>query len=168
MAETFQKTVDRIKFFHAGESEDPDAVGPQNYETMMLARVARVHYQHAAQNTKKIGIFRAEEACEIRGAHVRPETGWISGAASEVLRLEYDDGAGGAPTTIATIDGLSQDMIGDQDNEWRDPTNGLPGVYAAGPFVTVPKGSWVVLQQLTNGAGAVMGATTLEITYRYK
>lgn len=167
MAETLQKTVDRTKAQYIGESEDPDAIGPSNFEHMMLVRISRVHYQHAALDTKKIPIFRADRGCEITAAHVRPETGWTAGAASEDLVLAKDDGAGGAPVVIATIDGTAQDMVGNQDNEWTDTTDGLPGVYAPGPKATLDEGEWLYLQQATNGAGAVMGATTLEVTYRY-
>jgi hypothetical protein len=168
MAETFQKTIQRTKFFNIGESDDPDATGPANYAFMLGERLARVHYEHAANDAKRIPLFRAEQDCEIVAAHVRPETGWAAGAASEDLLLDKDDGAGGTPETLATIDGTAQDMVANQDNEWTDATDGLPGVYAPGPLASLDAGGWLYLQQTTNGAGAVMGATTLEITYRYK
>jgi hypothetical protein len=165
--ETFKETVDRTKANYIGDYGDPEAIGPENIDFMKRVRVSRVHYEHAALDTKKIPIFRAEAACEIMAAFVRPETGWVAGAASEDLILTKDNGTSGVPVVVATLDGTAEDMIANEANEWKDPTNGLPGVHAPGPKATLAAGDWLYLQQGTNGAGAVMGATTLEVTYRY-
>lgn len=166
-AESFQKTIQRTRFFNIGDSEDPDATGPENYTFMMGVRKASVNYKHVANDTRVIKIFRAEQDCEIIAAHFRPDVGWTAAAASEDLYLVKDDGNQVGTENICFVNGTVDDVLSDKDNEWSNSTNGLPGVYAPGPFAQLPKGWWLYLQQTTNGAGVSMGDVTIEITYRY-
>jgi hypothetical protein len=167
MAETFKQTVDRTKFFNIGGSDDPDATGPENYEHMLRARKAAVHYDHVATLAGFRYITYAERAIEIVGAVLRAENGWGAGpaGASEVIELFWDDNAGGAKTVIATIDGntAAGSLTGDESKAFPD----LPGVTAAGPFVVVPEGSEVGIELSTNGAGFTMDAVKVEIFYRF-
>jgi hypothetical protein len=167
-AETFETTVNRTKFFNIGESEDPDATGPENYVYMMRNRQSAVQYEHAANDLGLRYIMLSPKEIEIVGAIVRSELAWGAGpaVASEIIELWYDDGAGGAKTVFTTLDGntAAGSLNADRVKAFPD----LPGVTAAGPPVVVPAGSSIGAELKTNGAGFTMGFVKVEIFYRLK
>jgi len=126
-------------------------------------------YEHTANDTGKLPIFRAEAACEIIAAHFRPTTGWTAAAISEDLILQKDAGAGGGGAAgIALVDGTVDTVVADSNNEWSNATNGLPGVHSGTPgeYYELSEGDWVYLEQTTNSTGVTMGWVLVEITYR--
>jgi hypothetical protein len=99
-------------------------------------------------------VAKTVEACFAVGGRFVPETGITAAANSRDLQLEYDDGAGGAPTTLATLwDGTASTSLAGKVNE-------LAGVKST---TEIPAGSRIYANCTHNGTGIAWDETMFEV-----
>jgi hypothetical protein len=162
---------------YAGADRADSRLGGDIFDYNFRVRTAVVSYMHTAGDTGKRYLDRTPDLgppltgydlpddlgeIELIDCIVRPELAWGTAQGdSEDIELWYDDDEGGGATAVASINGVSDDLVADQAN-YMD----LPNLGSTDSII--PAGSRLYIRLQTNNAGFTLGWVRVEVRYRLR